>query len=208
MDKIKIIIAEDHLLVRQGLKTMLSNEKDIEIIDICSNGEEAIQLAEKLKPDIIIMDVSMPVVDGIEASEIIYKKKLSCKIIILTMHDEEIFVKYVKEKFISGYVLKENAFEDLLYAIRSVYRGGKYISPDLAEKVLIKNNSENIIKSLTIREKEILKLIIEGMSVKEIAEKLIISKKTVETHKSRIMKKFNVNKSTELVKKALQENFF
>jgi len=141
--------------------------------------------------------------DGIEAAKIIKLDFPNTKIIILTMHDEDIFIRYINENFISGYVLKENSYSDLIYAIKSVYRGGKFVSPELTQRVI---SQQKVDYLLTVREKEILQFIVNGNSVKEIANKLIISVKTVETHKNNIMKKLKVNKSTDLVRKVLQEN--
>jgi DNA-binding NarL/FixJ family response regulator len=205
MEKIRIVLADDHSLVLQGLETMLANEEYIEIAGTANNGEQVIEVCIKEKPDIVIMDISMPVKNGIEAAQILTRKLDKIKIILLSMHKEEKFVKYIKEPFISGYVLKDNTFEDLIYAVRSVYRGGKFVSPALAETIMAGSKEQKSL--LTEREKDVLRLIVSGLSVKEIAESLIISVKTAETHKSRIMKKFNVTKSTELVQKALKENF-
>jgi DNA-binding NarL/FixJ family response regulator len=204
MEKIRIVLADDHSLVLQGLETMLANEEYIEIVGTANNGEQVIEVCIKEKPDIVIMDISMPVKNGIEAAQILTRKLNKIKIILLSMHKEDKFVKYIKEPFISGYILKDNTFEDLIYAVRSVYRGGKFVSPALAETIMAESKEQKNL--LTKREKDVLRLIVKGLSVKEIAKSLIISVKTAETHKSRIMKKFNVTKSTELVQKALKEN--
>ncbi len=202
MKKIKILIADDHPIFREGLYSLLNSKDFIEICGVAENGVMAIELCKKNNPDIAIFDISMPEMNGIEASEILLKECPKIKVIFLTMHRNINFAKFLKKKNVYGFVLKENTFEDLIYAIKSIIKGGKFISPLITESFIESDSLPHTI-SLSAREKEILKWLKEGLSTKEIAEKLFISHKTVETHKSRIMKKFNVNRTTDLIKKII-----
>ncbi|MBI5206676.1 MAG: response regulator transcription factor [Candidatus Firestonebacteria bacterium] len=197
---IKIIIADDHIIFSEGLVKMLSNEKDIIVTGQAKEGNEALRLIIDNKPDIAIIDISMPGISGLEIAEKVQNNKLNTKIIFLTMHNDSQIVNKALKSGISGYVLKENAFHDLVYAIKKVSSGEKFISPSILENKQTKNKDT----ILSEREKEILKLIASGLTNKEISNKLFISIKTVETHRMRIMEKLDLHNTSSLVKYAIE----
>lgn len=203
---IKIIIADDHTLVREGIKSLLKDVEGIEVIAETGDGEETLLKTSDLKPDVLILDISMPKVSGIRFCEKIKEISPETKIIILSMHFSK---EYVREAFrygAKGYILKDSSFIELEFAIKSVYEGNIYISPKIAQ-MLVKDYLdllENPLEVLTERQKEILKLIAEGYSTKEIANKLNLSVKTVETHKSQIMDKLGIYDIPGLVKYAIK----
>ncbi len=205
---INILIADDHEIFRQGLKILLisSNDPEIAIVGEVSNGKDASSFIEKERPDVAILDISMLEMNGLEVAKEAYKKGLETKIIILTMHKDPIMVKKALQYGVCGYVLKDNAIDDLLFAIRSTTIGGKFISPSISDKLFSPQNNKNIDntkKDITNREKEVLKLITKGFTNKLIAEKLFISRKTVETHRARIMSKLDIHNVAGLIKYAI-----
>jgi DNA-binding NarL/FixJ family response regulator len=203
---IKVIIADDHTLVREGIKSLLSDVEGIEVIAETGDGEETLLKTYTLKPDILILDISMPKVFGIRFCEKIKEISPETKIIILSMHFSK---EYVREAFkygAKGYILKDSSFTELEFAIKSVYEGNMYISPKISQ-ILVEDYLdllENPLEILTERQKEILKLIAEGYSIKEIANRLNLSVKTVETHKSQIMDKLGIYDIPGLVKYAIK----
>jgi len=203
---IKVIIADDHTLVREGIKSLLSDVEGIEVIAETGDGEETLLKTSTLKPDILILDISMPKVSGIRFCEKIKEISPETKIIILSMHFSK---EYVREAFkygAKGYILKDSSFTELEFAIKSVYGGNMYISPKISQ-ILVEDYLdllENPLEILTERQKEILKLIAEGYSIKEIANRLNLSVKTVETHKSQIMDKLGIYDIPGLVKYAIK----
>jgi len=207
---IKILIADDHKLFREGLKTLLSNSEEIEVISQAENGREAIDKAKILKPDIVIMDISMPIISGIEATGILLKEMPEVKVIALSMHSERYFVKGMLDAGAYGYLFKNCDYDELISSIKSVYNGNKYLSHEITE-VLIDEYIEkpSIVgkdSGLSAREIEILKLIAEGVSSNDIADKLFVSVKTVGTHKKNILEKLNLNTTADLVKYAIKKS--
>ncbi|MGQ9777630.1 MAG: response regulator [Thermodesulfobacteriota bacterium] len=210
--KSKIVLAEDHTILREGLKSLLSSSQDFEVIGEASDGREAIQGVEKLKPDLILIDLSMPRMNGMEAIREIRRLSKEVKIIVLTVHKSEEYILATFKAGADGYVLKDSTHEELLIAIKSVLKGKNYISPEISDKVLEgylegrrRLKSKTAWETLTSREREILKLIAEGYKNKEIAEDLCISVKTVEKHRSNIMEKLNLHNVQALTAFAIEK---
>lgn len=208
---IRIILADDHKITREGLTTMLKGEPDMEVIGEAENGVSAIQLAKDLEPDIVIMDITMPDLNGIEATRQICAESGKTKVIGLSMHSDKRFVKGMFEAGASGYLLKDCAFEELLRALRIVAEGRFYLSPSVTSLVLEDflrqpgSSGYSKISLLTRREKEILQLIAEGRSTKAVAHDLNLSSKTVESHRRQIMEKLGIHNIAELTKLAIKE---
>lgn len=210
MSAINILLVDDHELIRDGIKALLEDETDIKVIAEASNGLEALSILPKIKVDIVIMDIRMPGLNGIEASQKILARNNPPHILFLTMHDTEDHVIRAVRSGAHGYLLKDTGKEEFIKAIFTVNRGEKYfstsISSILVDKILNPNESEEDemsqnIKLLTPREKQIFKLISEGYSNKEIAERLSKSVRTIETHRFNLMKKMQVKNVVELLKK-------
>lgn len=209
---IKILLCDDHAVVRMGLKMLLNNNKDIEVIGEASEGDEAIGLAQELKPNVVIMDLSMPHgKDGLTATTELKKLMPEVAILILTMHDDEEYLFRSIQAGASGCILKSAPQEELLGAIRSVSNGNAYLNPSATKRLMeeyigsVKQGNSDTFHLLSDREKEVLTLIAKGFSNKEIAEKLFISVKTVETHKSNLMEKLQMKTRPELVAFALKK---
>ena len=209
---LKILIAEDHLIVREGLHVLINQQADMEIVGEAENGKAAIELARKLKPDVIIMDVSMPGMNGIEATRQIKTEMPDIKVIALSAYDNREYVMGMVKAGVSGYLLKDCAFEELISAIRTVLQNKSYLSPDAARVVLetqseIQSSPGNIAHNATLSEPdlELIKLVAEGKTAREIAEKNNLSVKTIEGRRRRIMKKLHINNTAELVKYAILE---
>jgi two-component system, NarL family, response regulator NreC len=211
MAKIRIVLADDHKIIRDGLRALIEKEKGMEVVDEASDGREAVKLAWETRPEIVIMDVNMPDLNGIEATRQITSKFPEIKVIALSMHSDRRFVAEMLKAGASGYLLKDCAFDELIHAINVVRSRKVYLSPgvsgivvaDYVEKL---GSSENIAANvLSDREREVLQLITEGVSTKEIAEKLFLSAKTVETHRRQIMSKLNLFTVAELTKYAIRE---
>lgn len=212
MSKIKILLVEDHTIVRQGLRSLLEQNSGMEVIGEAENGKEAVQKAENLKPDIVLMDVSMPLLNGIEATRQIKKHWPEIKVLILTMHTTEEYIFQILRAGASGYIVKKAAHQELITAIHAVNRGDKFLSPSISKKVIeeyILKAGETIeqdsFERLTAREREVLQLISEGESNREIAERLFLSVKTVETHKANVMEKLELRTNADLIKYALRK---
>ncbi|MCF8234474.1 MAG: response regulator transcription factor [Bacteroidales bacterium] len=205
---IKIIIADDHKLFREGLVNLLSDAGDIEIVGEAENGKMALEQIEKLNPNVVLMDVSMPVMSGVEATRNILKNHPEVKVIALTMHSDQHYVKAMLEAGARGYLFKNCTYDQLIDAINSVHSGKKYLSNDITE-VLIQeylNKDENKAETtgLTARELEVLILFAEGKSTKEIADEIFVSIKTVGTHRQHILEKLNLNSTADMVKYAIR----
>ncbi|MBT2289334.1 response regulator transcription factor [Paenibacillus albidus] len=209
----KVVIADDHAIVRSGFSMILNFQDDIEVIGAAADGIEAYAMVAKHRPDILIMDLSMPPGEsGLIATGKIKEDYPDTKILILTMHDDEEYLFHVLKNGASGYVLKSAPDEELLLAIRTIYQGGTYIHPKMATSLVREFfkkdktvHTEDPFELLSKRELEILPLIAKGYGNKEIAEKLFISVKTVEAHKSKIMEKLNLASRPELVEYALRK---
>lgn len=211
MEPVKIMIADDHCMVREGLKKLLELDGDIEVIGEAGDGNECLSLIDKLKPEVVLLDINMPLINGIKVLEILKEKKCSSRIIILTIHNEIEYLMKAVELGVDGYVLKDSESAILRKAISSVCRGETYIQTELAP--LLKERLENIKqlnasvdKPLTKREIEVLKLLTEGLFNKEIAYKLSISEKTVKNHVSNIFKKIRVSDRTQAAVYAIKKN--
>ncbi len=213
MNKIRVMIADDHAMVRQGLKTILELEEDICVVSQASNGEEAVALAKKVRPDIILMDINMPVINGLQAIKMLKQEPVNYKIIVLTLHQDREYLFKTLQLGCEGYVLKDAESSVLIEAIRNVYRDQTYIQPNMTgelvkefNRVTLYEQDKSIVNNLTNREVEVLKLIAEGMINKEIAKTLYISEKTVKNHISNIFKKLDVNDRTQAAIYAFKHN--
>ena len=211
MNKIKVIIAEDHTIVRQGLCALLRSEPDIEVVGEASDGLEAIELAKRLIPDVVLMDIAMRNLNGIEATRQIKKLFSQMKVLVLTMYENEECIFQILKAGASGYLIKDSAMTDLVSAIRSIHQGDSYLSPSISKKVIEEyiqraesGEKRSLGDLLSSREREILQLISEGHSVPQIASLLCISKKTVEAHKTHIMEKLNIHDKVGLIKYAIR----
>lgn len=207
---IKIIIADDHQLFRKGMVKLLSSSDSIEVIAEAEDGENVIIKAKEFSPDVILMDIGMPVMNGIEATYVIKKELPETKIIALSMHAEKEYIQDILDAGASGYLLKSCTYDELTKAITSVYNGMSFLSEKITEIViqgyLDKNSREkNIEDILSNRELEVLKLYAEGGSTQEIADKLFISTKTVSTHNQHIRQKLELKTNAEMVRYALKE---
>lgn len=197
---IEIVIADDHPVVRQGITQILELESDIKVIGQASNGEEAVNVVHELKPNIVLMDINMPILNGIQAMQKLKDDGIDCKVIVLTIHSEKEYLMKTVQLGASGYVLKDSEANVLIDAIRKVYNGGTYIPSDLAAELIKGYNTQppkNEQDELTDREIEVIKTIAEGMSNKEIASALYISEKTVKNHISNIFRKLEISDRTQ-----------
>lgn len=205
---IRILLVDDHLVLRAGLRALLEAEKDFRVVGEASTGEEAIELTKSLRPDVVVMDLSMPGMGGLEATKGITEAKLA-SVLVLTMHAEEEYLLAVLEAGGSGYVKKTSADEDLTEAIRTVARDEVFLYPAAAKLLLqgfrVKGDdgAPDPLEKLTDRERDVLAMTAEGFSSSEIGEKLFISPKTVDTYRSRIMQKLDLHHRSELVRFAL-----
>ncbi|PKN18391.1 MAG: DNA-binding response regulator [Deltaproteobacteria bacterium HGW-Deltaproteobacteria-6] len=211
-EKKKIVIAEDHTILREGLKAMLSSIAGLEVIGEAEDGREAVRSASELKPDLMLMDLSMPRMNGIEAIKEIKKQHPEIKILILTVYKTEEYVLASLQAGADGYILKEASRAEFLLAIKNVLMGKHYLSPEISGKVIegyLKGKQENVPvtvwDTLTSREREILKLVGEGYKNREIADDLCISMKTVEKHRENLMKKLDLHTASALTAYAIEK---
>lgn len=209
-EPIKILLADDHAMFRSGIRALLEDESSMEVVGEAASGDEAVDEARRLKPTVIVMDLSMPGSDGLEATRRIDALDLDARVLVLTFHAEEEYLVPVVEAGASGYLTKTSADRDLVEAIRVVARGEVYLPPQ-ATKLLLQeykasdqDGEASRLHRLSSREQEVLALTAEGYSSREIGEKLFISPKTVDTYRSRIMKKLELNHRSELVRFALR----
>jgi DNA-binding NarL/FixJ family response regulator len=207
---IKVILADDHQIIRDGLRSLLENEPDIEIVGEANNGRVAVQMAQELQPNVVVMDITMPDLNGIEATRQILTKTSRVKVLALSMHSDEQFVAGVLAAGASGYILKDCTLVELIRAIRTVAMNQTYLSPRITNVVIEgyvchSATPASSMSTLTIREREVLQLIAEGKTVKEIAAALYVSHKTVEKHREQIMRKLNIHSVAELTKYAIRK---
>jgi len=209
---IEIILVDDHAIVRQGIKAILSREPDIRIVGEASNGEEALEAVKVNRPDVVVMDITLPVLNGLEASRRILKANKNIKIVILSMHENRVFAEKALSYGVKGYVLKDSAADEIVQAIREVCSGQYFLSSKISsfvvEDYLSKKKQPQAsqgISKLTGREREILQCIAEGLSSKEIANKLKLALKTVLVHRNNISRKLNVHNQAQLTRLALKE---
>jgi len=210
--KVRIVIAEDHTILREGLRSLLSSSSDFEVVGEAEDGQEAIRCVEKLKPDLILTDLSMPRMNGMEAIREIKKQSPKTKILVLTVHKTEEYILATLKAGADGYVLKDATHTELMIAVKNVLSGKHYISPGISEKVIegylegrktLKTRTS--WETLTQREREILKLIAEGYKNKEIADYLCISPKTVEKHRANLMEKLDLHNVQALTTFAIEK---
>ncbi len=204
--KIRILLADDHAVVRQGFRMILDAQPDMEIIGEAGNGREAIEKAETLNADVVVMDVAMPELNGIEATRRLAASSPRTRVLALSMHKDSVYVREILRAGARGYLLKDAIDRDLLDAVRAVARGEGYISPAVSEAVLTdyRRHVTNPIDLLTSREREVLQLIAEGKTNKEIANGLNLSVYTIDAHRGRIMEKLNLHSTGELVRFAVR----
>jgi DNA-binding NarL/FixJ family response regulator len=208
---IKIILADDHKIMREGLRNLLEKEKDIQIIAEASDGRTAVRLAKDLLPDLVVMDTIMPDLNGIDAARQIINENPGIKVIALSMHSDKQFVVEMLKAGASGYMLKDCAFEELVNAIQCVMKDETYLSPKIAGIVLkdymqgVSKDKASVFSELSNREREVLQLIAEGKSTKDIAFHLHVSVKTIETHRQQIMRKLKIHNIAGLTKYAIKE---
>ena len=212
MPKIRVLVVDDHTIVRDGICALLRLAGDIEVVGEAANGREALEMAKKLMPDVVLMDIAMPNMDGLEATRRIRKEFPKVKVLVLTQYDAKEYVFPVIEAGASGFISKTAASSELVSGIRSVYRGDSFLSPSAA-RILVEDyqqeasirKEQDPYKQLTDREREILKLLAEGYTTRKIADMLVISVKTVEGHKTNLMSKLDIHNRTDLVKYALRK---
>lgn len=211
MQKIRVLIAEDHTIVRQGLSALLRSEPDIDVVGEATDGLEAIEIVKKLIPDVVLMDIAMRNLNGIEATRKIKKLFPLIKILVLTMYENEECIFQTLKAGASGYLVKDSAMTDLVSAIKAIHQGDSYLSPSISKKVIEEyivhaeiGEKRSLAELLSDREREILQLIAEGHSVPQVATLLCISKKTVEAHKNHIMEKLNIHDKVGLIKFAIR----
>lgn len=212
MEKISVVIAEDHETVREGLKLILSAQSDMEVVGDARDGRAAIELAQRLNPDVVLMDISMPSMNGLKATE---KLKACCPeshVLALTRHKDDAYLQQMLSAGASGYVLKQSSPSELIHAIRAVAKGGKYLDPTVAGKVMGRFVGRNTMAKeampeITDREEEVLRLISWGHSNKDIANQLDLSVKTVEVHKTNAMKKLGMTSRIDIVRYAVLQGW-
>lgn len=204
---IRILLADDHSMVRQGFRRILEAQGDFEIAGEACDGKQAVELAAQLRPDVVVMDVAMPGLNGIEATRRICESSPRTRVLALSMHREGVYVREILRAGARGYLLKDAFDADLVAAVRAVARGEGYIAPAVADCVLAdyRQHVSDPVDLLTAREREILQLIAEGMTNKEIASRLNLSVYTVDAHRGRIMEKLNLHSAGELVRFALRK---
>lgn len=212
--KIRVMLADDHTILRQGIRMLLEAQEDMEVVGEAVNGRDAVEKARVLHPKVILMDISMPELNGLEATRQVKRESPEIQVVILTMHESEEYLVQILQAGATGYVLKQAADRELIEAVRIASRGDTYLYPKIATRLVsdylrrVETNQPDehdaAYESLTAREREILKLIAEGHTNKEIAEILVVSVKTVENHRYSLMNKLNAHDRGELVKYAIR----
>lgn len=211
MSKIRVLIADDHSIVREGVRMILNSQDDLQVVGEASTGREALEAARRLKPRVVVMDISMPDMNGIEATKKIRAELPDVQVLGLTMHEEDSYVFELLKAGAAGYVLKRAAAEDLVTAVRAAHQGQAFLYPSVAKMVVqdflqrATAHDKEALDGLTEREREVLTLIAEGLTNQEIAGRLYISIKTVQTHRAHIMEKLNLHDRTELVRYAIRK---
>jgi DNA-binding NarL/FixJ family response regulator len=212
LSKIRVLIADDHAIVREGIRALLALSDDIAVVGEAADGREAVAAAHRLRPDVILMDIAMPGLGGLEAAVEIRKENAEAKILVLTQYDDREYVRRFLKLGVSGYVLKKAAGAALTAAIRAAHRGGLVLDPEVAREALrdqvggapVERETDSY-EALTDREKQVLKLVAEGRSNKDVAELLDISVKTAMSHREHIMQKLDLHSRTELIRFALRK---
>ena len=211
MAKIRVLLAEDHTIVRKGLRALLKDVDDIKVVGEAADGREAVQLTSDILPDVVVIDISMPLLNGLEATRRITEQHAEVNVVVLTVHSNEEYILRTFQSGAVGYLVKASAPAELVRAIRAANQGLTFLSPSISKKVVHElvqsaesENSQSDLHKLTGREREVLQLIAEGYSIKEISEHLYLSQKTVRTHRSNLMKKLDVSSTAALTLFALQ----
>jgi DNA-binding NarL/FixJ family response regulator len=210
--KIRVLLADDHGIVRKGMRFLLDRQPDVEVVGEAADGREAVRLADELNPNVVVMDIAMPMLNGIEATAQIVKRNPRMGVIILSMHSDENYLLSALEAGARGYLLKDSAEEDAVRAIRSVADGKPFFSPAITQtmledymRYLKQRNLQDSYELLTDREKQVLQLLAEGKSNKEVATILNVSLYTVETHRTHLMQKLNLHNTAEIVLYAVRK---
>jgi DNA-binding NarL/FixJ family response regulator len=211
MKRITVLLAEDHMIVREGFRKLLESEKDIEVIGEAQTGRQAVELANKLRPDVIVMDIAMPLLNGLQATRQILKAVTGAKVIILSAHSDDAYIEHATELGAVGFLLKQTSSHSLSEAIRDVHKGNTFFSPSVAKRFhnhdpKLKNGKGPLKKNairLSSREAEVIQLIAEGQPNKQIASELGISIKTVEKHRDHLMRKLNIHDTAGLTRYAI-----
>ncbi len=212
MAKISVLLVDDHAIVRQGLRCVLETDPEIEIVGEAGDGRSATELSERLSPDVVLMDLTLPDIDGIEATRVITSRREAPNILVLTMHSDDVSVRQSLKAGARGYLLKDADDIDLLNAVKAVARGKSFFSPAVSKVLLTAYRGdpahpiEDNLALLTDRECEVLRLIAQGKRNKEIAVDLAVSVNTVETHRKHIMEKLDLHNTAEIVRFAVQKN--
>lgn len=211
--KIKVLLVDDHKVFREGLRSLIEQQADLEVVGDAETGRVAVERAFQLKPDVVIMDIAMPDLNGIEATRQICARAPETKVVALSMHSDKRFVAGMLQAGALGYLLKANAFDEVVNAIRTVLAGKHYVSRDIADTI-VRDYVSHIAQAppdrrgeLSPREREVLQLLAEGHGTKEVAERLHVSTNTVDTHRAHIMAKLNIRTFADLVKYAVREGF-
>jgi DNA-binding NarL/FixJ family response regulator len=212
MQKIKVLIVDDHTLVRDGIRALLALVVDVRVVGEAANGKEALEKVKKLAPDVVLMDLAMPIMSGLESTRRIRKRFPGTKVLALTQYEDREYIVPTIEAGARGFVSKTAAFSELASAIQAVYQGGSFLSPMAAaavveecqQKINIEGEKDSY-QNLTDREREMLKLVAEGYTAREIADILVISLRTVETHKTNLMKKLDIHNKADLIRFAIRK---
>lgn len=209
---IRILLADDHALVREGMRHLIEHESDMEVIAEASDGQEALDLAGELRPDVVIMDITMPGLGGLEATDLLLQRLPDTRVLVLTMHDSYDYFFQVLKAGAVGYVLKGATGDELRNAVRSVYAGDVYIHPPIARRLvddylqrIERGEAPDEYDGLTTRERQVLRLIGEGLTSQKIAEQLMLSANTVNTHRQHVMQKLNLHNRSELIRYAVRK---
>ena len=208
---IRVLLVDDHAIIREGLRSLLEKQQDMEVVADTDDGRKGIELVRELSPDVVIMDVTMPGLNGIEATRLITGESPKVKVIALSIHSQRRFVADMLSAGAAGYILKECLFDELAQAIRGVAAGGKYLSPRIADVVVddyvkrLSWTADSPLLALSGREREVLQLVAEGKSTKEIALELHVSTKTIDANRRQVMEKLDVHSIAELTKYAVSE---
>jgi two-component system response regulator NreC len=211
MNKIRILLVDDHNIVRDGIRSLLERQLDFEVVAEADNGRQAIDLVYQYHPDVVLMDIAMPMLNGIHATEQIHRDRRCTQILILTQHESEDYIRRALSAGASGFLLKDTNEEELIKAIRAVHKGESILSPAITRLVIEDYlrwgdiHPQYICNGLTPRENEVLQLIAEGNTNKQIAQILCISIKTVQSHRSNLMRKLDLHDKAELIKYAIQK---
>ena len=212
MGRVKVLLADDHTIVRKGLLSLLLGQDDIEVVGEAQDGRDALKLVEQLQPHVVVMDITMPLLNGLEATRQIKHHWPEIQVVILTVHTAEEYIFQILQAGASGYIVKQAAPKELITAIHAAYAGETFLSPSISQTVIQEyivharsTSGEDGFNSLTEREHEILQLLAEGRTTRDIAEILVISVKTVETHRANLMHKLDIDNLADLIKYAVRK---